>query len=99
MPYPPGFGLKGTQVTFPLTSRVAMIGAFEIKEQTDELPEPFVTQVNGTTIGFCERQVYARDLNFRYMLRKSDGMKKAARLVDDPHFVRRERPEEEATDG
>jgi hypothetical protein len=89
--YPPGFGLKGTQVTFPLTSRVAMIGAFEIKEQSNDVPDGVVAQINGATIASSERQVYARDLHFHYLLSRDDGVRKASRLASDQNFVQRTR--------
>jgi Protein of unknown function (DUF4238) len=92
----PGFALRGTQVTFPLTFRVAMLGAFELKEQTNEFGDPFIAQINGTTIGFSARQVYARDLNFTYMLTAEGGVRKASKLLSDRDFLGgREKSEDE----
>jgi hypothetical protein len=87
--YSPGFGLKGTDVMFPLSSRLAMIGAFEIENRTFELSEDGVAGFNGAAVATAVRQVYARDHNFLYSLSRQEPPRKASRLIDDPQFLRR----------
>ena len=91
--YPPGFGLKGTQVIFPLSSCLALAGAFELRNDNITIGEEHVAAVNGTTILRAQRQVYSRDLNFRYIFNDEQGIRKAARLIDDPVFRANEKPE------
>jgi hypothetical protein len=55
--HPPGYGLKGTEVMFPLSHRVAMIGAFDIQDQTIDIPEEGVAGFNGGAVASAERQV------------------------------------------
>lgn len=84
--YPPGFGLEGTQVIFPLSSRLALAGAYGLRNEDIALPEEHVAAVNGATILGAERQVYSRDLHFRYVVNNESGVRKAARLIDDSFF-------------
>jgi hypothetical protein len=93
--YSPGFGLRGTDVMFPLSCRVAMIGAFEIEDRTLELTEDGVAGFNGAAIAMATRQVYARDHNFRYSLNPNEPARKASRLIDDPQFLRPKEKKEE----
>jgi hypothetical protein len=91
---PLGFGLKNTEVVFPLSTRLAMLGAFEVDIETDKdvfhANEIFVAEINGTTIAHSRRQVYARDLNFHYTARQGTEPKKAQKLSRDPLFHTRE---------
>jgi hypothetical protein len=91
---PVGFGLPGTEIVFPICSRLALVGAFEIEEDEIDAPEGLVATVNGMLIHFAKRQVYARDHNFRYVL-SSGAARKASRLPADLRRVqkRRERTE------
>ena len=92
--YPPGFGLPGTEVMFPLSTRLAMIGAFEIRNGTMEASEEMVAHLNGAVVATATRQVYARDHNFQYKRSPAEQARKASRLIDDPQFHReRERRE------
>lgn len=85
--YGPGFGLTGTEVLFPVCTRLAVVGAFEIREgETIEVDENAVAAFNGAQIAYAERQVYARDRNFTYALQPNEPPRKASRLIDDPGF-------------
>ncbi|WP_420586539.1 DUF4238 domain-containing protein [Ruegeria sp.] len=63
-PYPPGHGLKGTMVFFPLTSNLLLIGTYEDlpKQMTHE---PFQVVATNTHIArYSTKQIYARDGSF-----------------------------------
>lgn len=94
----PGFGHRNTQITFPLTSKIALVGAFELEEQSDEVSDTLVAEINGATIAAARRQVYSKDLNFRYMLRAAEGFKKGAKLTQDAHFLRPQSEDDTDTD-
>lgn len=97
--YSPGFGLKGTEVLFPLSSRLAMIGAFDVENATINASDEMVAHFNGAAISMAARQVYARDHNFQYKRSPTEQSRKASRLIDDPQFHReRERRESENDD-
>jgi hypothetical protein len=83
---PPGHGLHGTQIVFPISTGLAMIGTFEGTEETRDAPEDLIATINGTVIQFAERQVYARDQNFIYCFDPFEQPRKASKLVDDRRF-------------
>jgi hypothetical protein len=80
---PVGYGLPGTEVVFPICSRLAMVGSFEIQEDEIVAPENLVASVNGAIIQFSERHVYARDYNFHYALEWGEAPRKASKLISD----------------
>ena len=85
--YGPGFGITGASVLFPICTRLTLIGAFEIKEGAiNDLPESAHCLFNGAQIAYAERQVYARNRNFKYSMQVSEEPRKASRLIDDKRF-------------
>ena len=78
-----GHGTPGTEIVFPICSRLAMVGAFEIENDEIDASEQLVAEVNGAVIEFAERRVYARDCNFRYALESGEIPKEASRLIGD----------------
>jgi hypothetical protein len=89
--YPPGLGLKNTEIVFPVSARLAVIGAFEIENDELDVQQEFVAAVNGTIINFAQRQVFARDMNFHYSFQEGEQPRKASRLIDDARFLRTRR--------
>jgi hypothetical protein len=88
MRQPPGLGLKNTEIIFPLSSRLALVGAFEIQgDQKYTASAALVAEMNGTIIAFAERQVYARDRNFTYCFEAGEAPRKASRLINDRRFL------------
>src|SRR5262249_28908623 len=85
--YAPGFGCTGTEVLFPICTRLAVVGAFELKNgPAVEVNESAVASFNGAQIAYAERQVYARDRNFTYVLQSDEPPRKASRLIHDRGF-------------
>jgi hypothetical protein len=70
-PYGPGFGLRNTMVTFPLNSRVALVGEFDKPSVVKAVPKRFVASVNSFTAGPAERFVYSPNADFTWM--NADG--------------------------
>jgi hypothetical protein len=64
--YGPGLGLAQTQLLFPVSSELALIGAFEAENDAIDADERLVAQINGSVILHAGRQVYARDSSFLY---------------------------------
>lgn len=92
--YGPGFGLRGTEVIFVLSSSVAIVGAFELSDGSRQVSDDFVAGINGHMIGAALRQVYARDMNFRYELLREEGIRKASKLTSDKRFIRKRQEED-----
>lgn len=84
--YPPGFGLRGTAVLFPVCTRMAVAGAFEDKGIVIDIIEDAVAGFNGAQVAYSERQVYARDYHFKYSMQPDEEPQKGSRLIDDKRF-------------
>jgi Protein of unknown function (DUF4238) len=71
-----GFGTLDTQVLFPVTKNIALIGSFEGKHQVCEATRDDVARINRRVIDMSMDQVYAPDLSFCYLdddLKIKDG--------------------------
>jgi hypothetical protein len=79
----PGHGLRGTQIVFPISHEMAIIGAFEAHDEQVDASEPLVAQINGTIILYADRQIYARDDQFPYIMEHNDKTMRGADLLDD----------------
>jgi hypothetical protein len=51
----PGFGLRRTQIIFPISNELAVIGAFEAREEEREAPDWLIAQINGTVAVYADR--------------------------------------------
>lgn len=67
MRYNPGFGMKGTEVVFPISQDMALIGAFEVEHQVISGDRQFVAAMNGRIMAFATSQVYAPNLSFVFL--------------------------------
>jgi hypothetical protein len=87
--YGAGIGMKSTEIFLPIAPRLAVIGSYEL-DQDGTLPlwdDRQVAAYNGLTALYASRQVYSRDLHFRYLLDKDEGPRKASKLIDDKRFT------------
>ena len=91
---PVGFGLRGTEIVFPICSRLAIVGAFEIQEHEMDASEELVAAINGTLIQYADRHVYARDYNFHYALVFGESPRKGSKLIDDRRLKKQAQEEE-----
>lgn len=62
--YPPGLAVPDTQVLFPVSNELALIGAFECKETEIDADSFQIAAFNDRIIARSERQFYARDKDF-----------------------------------
>jgi Protein of unknown function (DUF4238) len=79
--HPPGLGLRGTEIRFTISPRLALVGAFELKNGEVDVSEEGVAGINGGVIALAEAQVYARDQNFHYAMQSDEPLQKASRLI------------------
>jgi hypothetical protein len=86
--YPPGFGLTGTQVVFPVSHRLAIMGGYEIESTESEGDLNLVAAINSSIIGHAGRQVLARDMHFHYSVAWKQEPRKASRLASEQWFRR-----------
>ena len=96
--FPPGFGLMGTQIIFPISARLCMVGAFELEEGENDALPGMVAAFNGTVAQYARRQVYARDANFRYMFEHGESSKSGIELALDPRFAKQAKSNDDDDD-
>lgn len=65
--YAPGFGIKNSELTFPLSKRLALIGTFEGEEQVTQVSQARVNEINGRTVHYAERFLYSGSRDFRFL--------------------------------
>lgn len=95
--YPPGLAMGRTEAIVPISPRIALIGAFEIEEEERQIDdERIVAALNGATIASAHRQVYARDYQFRYVMKLGEEPRKASKLIKDRQYLDHE-PDPEPT--
>lgn len=82
----PGFGLSNTEVLFPLSHDLALIGNFDGADSVIDANERQVAIFNAVIIGHRGRQIYARDDRFRYMMRDGVLRRGADVLRDVAHL-------------
>jgi hypothetical protein len=66
--------MKETDVAFPVSQNMALLGAFEIESQVINADREFVASMNANIMAFAISQVYTPDLSFVY-LDRSDTLK------------------------
>ncbi|MCW2358842.1 MULTISPECIES: DUF4238 domain-containing protein [Bradyrhizobium] len=90
----PGFGVPGTQVIFPLSSKLALMGSFEGQENTVEADVFTVGSMNSIIISNARRQVYSQDYNFSYMRPFPEEIGSGATLNQDATFLAAGKPKQ-----
>jgi hypothetical protein len=83
--YPPGFGIPGTEVIFPVANSMLMCGSFEGEEGTRDLNDAQIGVLNSIVAAYAERQIYARDKDFFYVT--NGVLRTGAQLTAEPDFV------------
>ena len=86
--YPPGLGMPGTLLLFPISPGLAWLGSFEDKARVVDVREDRVQAFNATVISFAERQVYGRDGDCEYRVGASGRARRLRDLPTDQRFWR-----------
>jgi hypothetical protein len=84
----PGFGMRRTQIVFPISNELAVIGAFEAREEERDAPDWLIAQINGTVAVHSDRQIYGRHSNFIYRLAHSGRIMRGDDLLADKAKMR-----------
>ena len=83
---PIGLKLKGTEVVFAISPKLAVIGAYELEDGQVDFTAEQVASLNGTTILNSQRQVYSLNDAFTYQIDQAKEPLPAAALVKDEHL-------------
>lgn len=81
--HPVGLGLRRTQILFPISNELALMGAFEAENMEGDVPEHMVAQINGSILLHAKRQIYARESDFVYQLKHHRRMMRGNELLKD----------------
>jgi len=81
----PGFGMTETDLIFPLTKELLLVGSFEGEDAVLEAPAEFVAFANMRMIRYSHGQVYAAKRSFPYI-----GPDR--RFYNDRHFMEQWEP-------
>jgi Protein of unknown function (DUF4238) len=91
----PGFGVAGTQVIFPLSSDLALMGSFEGEENVVEADLFTVGGINSIIISNARNQVYSRDHSFNYTRPFPQEIGSGATLNQDKTFLAAGKPKDD----
>jgi hypothetical protein len=76
----PGFGLKSTQVYFPLSQDLAVIGEFDGTDRTMNATEAFVALLNSKMLYSFHNQIYTPTMGFKFV-GKGNTIRPGSQLV------------------
>jgi hypothetical protein len=63
----PGFGLTGTEVFFPVSTRLAVVGAFELQDATIDVYPNAVASLNGAQVAYARNAKSTRAIAISFM--------------------------------
>jgi hypothetical protein len=84
----PGLGVPHTQIYFPVSPQLAVVGAFEIEDGEEDINEDRVGLMNGAMVQNASRQVYSRNHMFSYTMTLEEPTRKGSQLISDTRFPR-----------
>lgn len=65
-PVPPGFGVLGTIVAFPVSQKLLLVGEFGGKKGRTIAPSEFVAMFNGVMISHAFERIFAANTHFKF---------------------------------
>jgi hypothetical protein len=81
----PGFGMPDTQLYFPISSEIALLGEFEGQEGLVNGTQEFISLLNSKMIIFAYKQIYSPEMNFYfsdYFVKKNGKICKGEELIN-----------------
>jgi hypothetical protein len=85
-PLAPGLALTGTDIYFPISPQLAVVGAFDVENTIEDVDEARVAVANSAMTAGAHRQVYARDHKFSYAQTLQEKPRRGNQLVSDKRF-------------
>ena len=83
---PLGLKTKGTEILFPISPKLAVVGAFELDNGEADIDEEDVASANGAIILNAQRQVYAGRVDFQYQIDQNNQPRPGSHLFNDEQF-------------
>jgi hypothetical protein len=88
--FAPGYGMTNTEILFPLSSKIALIGRFDGEEDVIEAGLHGVASFNSTVIGYAMKQIYAANDQYYYTRPTTQPLGRGFTLLHDPNLKDRE---------
>jgi hypothetical protein len=86
--YGPGLGTVATELLFPISKDLALFSRFEGDECAYDASDYQVAAFNGAIACFAERQVFAENDRFVYVMREGVAPRRGSQLLNEPGFTR-----------
>jgi hypothetical protein len=83
---PLGLKTKGTEILFPISPGLAVVGAFELDDGEADVNDAEVASANGTIILNAQRQVYSGREDFQYQIDQKQQPRPGSDLIADEAF-------------
>jgi hypothetical protein len=83
---PLGLTTKCTEILFPISPELAVVGAFELDNGEADVNDEDIASANGTNILNAHRQVYAGREDFQYQIDQTQQPRPAFDLIADERF-------------
>jgi hypothetical protein len=81
--YPPGFGMRGTDILFPLTKRLALFGVFNDAEGVQTVSDEQVATFNAAVVIYADSQIYAESPRFKYSINGAPDVRFGGDILAD----------------
>jgi hypothetical protein len=88
-PDAPGLAMTGTDIYFPISPQLAVVGAFDVGNTIEDVDEATVAVANSAMTASADRQVYARDHKFSYARTREETARRGDQLISDKRFTRK----------
>jgi Protein of unknown function (DUF4238) len=88
-PFAPGLAMMGTDIYFPISPTLAVVGAFNVGNTVEDADEATVAVCNTTMPDGADRQVYSPDQKFKYARTREETARTGNQLISDKRFLRK----------
>ncbi|KRQ17170.1 hypothetical protein AOQ71_02960 [Bradyrhizobium manausense] len=88
-PLAPGLAMMGTDIYFPISPTLAVVGAFNVGNTVEDVTDETVAVCNTTMPDGADRQVYSPDHKFRYARTREEEPRTGNQLISDKRFLRK----------
>lgn len=88
-PLAPGLAMMRTDIYFPISPTLAVVGAFNIGNTVEDVSNETVAICNATMPKVADRQVYSPDHNFKYARKREETARTGSQLISDKRFLRK----------
>ncbi|KQW21043.1 hypothetical protein ASC80_12920 [Afipia sp. Root123D2] len=88
-PMAPGLAMMGTDIYFPISPTLAVVGAFNVGNTVEDATEETVAVCNSTMPDGADRQVYSADHKFKYVRTREETPRTGGQLISDKRFLRK----------